>query len=62
MDGMLVQPSARKNHASVYYQKVEPNNVIRKYMLLYGGLGTDCPNGCSDLWKYEIAWASQWYY
>jgi Galactose oxidase, central domain/Kelch motif len=31
-------------------------------MYIYGGFALECLDACSDMWRFEIAWASQTYY
>jgi hypothetical protein len=49
----------RYGHTAVYAERYEVDeltnqNVLRKYMYIYGGFAYECIDACSDLWRYEI--------
>lgn len=38
------------------------DNLIRKYLYIYGGFSFDCTTACYDTWAYEITYGPQAYY
>jgi len=63
---MVGTPTARYGHSAalvIYEKAVEPDNVRRQYMYIFGGAAQQCRFGlCDDLWRYEIPWAAVAYY
>jgi len=59
-------PYTRYGHGAALVEEVDGNDKYfkRLYMYVYGGLSPQCSGGgvCSDVWKYEIPFASQAYY
>ena len=59
-------PDGRFAHGAVALTvpaEKDPDGFTRKYMFIYGGLGTNCLGGiCSDFWRFEIPFAPQAYY
>jgi len=54
-------PASRFGHTAAVIEVPDgANGMKRVYMYVYGGWSLQCSgNICSDVWKYEIAWAAQ---
>ncbi|KAF4659822.1 hypothetical protein FOL46_006439 [Perkinsus olseni] len=59
-------PHGRYGHSAamvILDAVVDPDNVRRQYMYIYGGMSMNCLNGlCSDMWRIEVPWAPTAYW
>jgi len=57
-------PVPRFGHGAAIVEEIDEKDSASKkiFMYIYGGAGPLCQGVCSDVWRYEVSWASQAYY